>query len=96
MFMLSKFSLVSMICIVMPSIIRFSRYDLIVIKFNGFVTNSHIDFVRNCLEKAADACLCLFSIYLPDFVCKMMIIGAELGGAAGARAPPLLHHPRIL
>ena len=68
MFMLSKFS---MICIVMPSIIRFSRYDLIVIKFNGFVTNSHIDFVRNCLEKAADACL--FSIYLPDFVCKMMM-----------------------
>ena len=57
----------------MPSIIRFSRYDLIVIKFNGFVTNSHIDFVRNCLEKAADACLCLFSIYLPDFVCKIMM-----------------------
>ena len=23
-----------------------------------------------------------------------MIIGAELGGAAGARAPPVLHNPR--
>ena len=23
-----------------------------------------------------------------------IIIGAELGGAAGARAPPLLHNPR--
>ena len=25
---------------------------------------------------------------------KAIIIGAELGGAAGARAPPLLHNPR--
>ena len=24
----------------------------------------------------------------------VIIIGAELGGAAGARAPPLLHNPR--
>ena len=24
----------------------------------------------------------------------LIIIGAELGGAAGARAPPLLHNPR--
>ena len=34
--------------------------------------------------------------YGNDFVCTfyITIIGAELGGAAGARAPPLLHNPR--
>ena len=28
------------------------------------------------------------------FVLYVILIGAELGGAAGARAPPLLHNPR--
>ena len=32
--------------------------------------------------------------YWIDKYCLSIIIGAELGGAAGARAPPLLHNPR--
>ena len=33
-------------------------------------------------------------MFLNIKVCTYISIGAELGGAAGARAPPLLHNPR--
>ena len=38
------------------------------------------------IEEVSGLLLYKFPLYI--------IIGAELGGAAGARAPPLLHNPR--